>query len=107
MSGQGLILLIKAHQPMRIAEYREESLHCSVLVLVLPVAFGSTLCFLAIQTLVPFRGVGLKLNETLVGQFCKFCTTIAPARLAGRTDCRLEDLWLGWCLQRTFPHCVQ
>lgn len=53
--------------------------------------------------------MGLQLNQILVGHSPKFCTTFAPAHLAGRTICRLRDLWLSWCpslffrgLQSTF-----
>lgn len=43
------------------------------------------------------HGVGLKLKQTLVGHSHKFCTTIVPAHLVGRTDCWSKVLWLGWC----------
>jgi len=65
-------------------------------VVVLPVIFGSTLSLWAIQSLVTSylgsrhssSGMGLKLNQTLVGYSYKFCITIAPAHLADRTNCR-------------------
>ena len=39
--------------------------------------------------------MSLRLDQSLVGHSHKFCTTIAPAHLSGKTDCRLKVLWLG------------
>jgi hypothetical protein len=36
------------------------------------------------------------LIQTLVANSHKFCTAIAPAHPAGRTDCRSTVLWLVW-----------
>jgi hypothetical protein len=59
------------------------------------VMLGSNLGLWAIQPqflAIPSRGTSLKWNHSLVGHSHKFCTTIAPAYLAGRTDCRLKVL---------------
>lgn len=45
----------------------------------------------------PSYGVGRKLNQILVDHSQTFCTTIAPAHLAGWTDCRSRVLRLDWC----------
>lgn len=54
---------------------------------------------------------GLKLNQIFVGHSHKFCTSIAPGHLAGRTDCSWRVFWLFWYpafsffnLQNTFSH---
>ena len=41
--------------------------------------------------------MALKMDQSLVGHSLNFCTTFTPAHLVGRTNCRLEVLWLGWC----------
>ena len=43
------------------------------------------------------HAVGLKMDPSLVKYSDKFCTTITPAHLVGRTECRPKVLWLGWC----------
>lgn len=45
----------------------------------------------------PSHGVGLKLNQPLVGQSLTFCSIFTPAHLVGRKYCKLKVLWLGWC----------
>ena len=67
--------------------------------------FGSTFGLWAIQCSWSSRkyrtwthscSMGLKLNQTLVVHSNKFCATIVPAHLVGRTDCRWRVLCLGW-----------
>jgi hypothetical protein len=38
-----------------------------------------------------------KLDHSLAGHSLKFWITLALAHHAGKTDCRLNALWLGWC----------
>lgn len=46
------------------------------------------------QACVPSHGIGLKLDQSEVGHFYKFCTTITPAHLAFRIDCKSKVLWV-------------
>lgn len=46
-------------------------------------------------------GLGLRSNQTLACSSHRFCSTIAPACLACRTDNRWRVLWLVWCLRDT------
>lgn len=41
-------------------------------------------------------GIGLKLEESLLGYSHKFCVTFTPVCLPGRTNCRPKVLLLGW-----------
>lgn len=67
--------------------------------LLLPVVFGTTLSLWALKVLVsghtgivrhgfPLCVVDLKLPQSLIGNFHKFCTTIAPAYVAGMAGFR-------------------
>jgi hypothetical protein len=77
-------------------------------------SLGYLVCFLVTHAVLGMGsccGLGLKSHQTLAGYSHKFCATIALVCFAGRTDCKSEVLWLGWCpcfffgsLQSTFPH---
>lgn len=41
--------------------------------------------------------MSLTLDQTFVGFFHEFSAIFTPAQLAGRTNCKLKVLWLGWC----------
>jgi hypothetical protein len=52
--------------------------------------------FLVINTVeawVPTHAVGVKLNQSLVSHFHKFCIIITPAQLGGSTYWRLKVVW--------------
>ena len=72
-----------------------------------PVGFGSIMGLWAIQRLSskqyqgwgPSRGMGLRLDQSLIGLFPNFCANFITACLVGSTNCRLKVMWLGWCLK--------
>ena len=83
------------HWSMRIADCHQESF-CWIIFLSKSLSYLASISWSSKQcwAWVFSCGMGLKLDQSLVGQAHKFCATIALAYLAGRTDCRF-CAWVG------------
>ena len=94
------------HHSVSIAEYHQTSLIGYLFIYL----FIHSLCQLhlvltqvslrysisGIGHLLAVYGTGLKLKQILDNYHHKFCAIIDLASLAGRTDCKLRVLWMGW-----------